>query len=151
VQLNHTMPPSLQSPTQLKSQPPWNPSKTREVPISNPRERKELLTPIQEEPPSYTEASGSRSGFETPYIPPSLYSRKVRAPAPNVRKFRTPPVKVTRDNPPASELPPYYDVDPVIAASRALQSAIAGCKPVIAKPTFSWKGRPHKLRSTLRI
>jgi hypothetical protein len=71
---------SLHSPIQLKSQPPWNPSRTREVPISNPPKQKEPITPIQEELPSYSEASGPGSGFGIPDIPPPPYSRTVRAP-----------------------------------------------------------------------
>jgi hypothetical protein len=147
------MAPSLQSPIQLKYQPHWKPSRTTEVPISKPRTPKGPLTPIPEELPSYTEVSRSRSGFKTPDIPPPSYSPKVRVPPTKVvRKLRTPPRKVARNNPPSSELPPYYDVDPVIAASRALQNAIAGHKPVNekAQPTFARKSR-HKLKSTLRI
>lgn len=149
----HAMPASLQSPIQLKYRPPWKPSRMSAAPLSNPRKRHDQVNPIPEELPSYTEVSRSRSGFETPDIPPPPYSRKVRAPPPKViRKLRTPPLKVARNNPPASELPPYYDVDPVIAAARALQNSIAGRKPVNenAQPAFAPKAR-HKLKSTLRI
>ena len=150
----HLKPPSP-SKTSTARKIPLSRTRTSEDRLSDTRKRKGQFAPVLEEIHSYIKRARLGPGFETPDAPPPPYSPKSRAPPPKaVGNLRAAPVKINRIKPSECELPPYYEVDPVLAASLALQNAMTASRPMSekAQPTSQTlrKGRSHKLKSTLR-
>lgn len=106
---------------------PSNISISQYVPKAKPK-------PSDEKLPSYTEALHSRLTSQPAGLPPP-YSLK-----PYISHHRI------IHTPPITELPPYWDVDPVRAAAIAMNGGTSKRKHVKNPP----KNRSHRLNMTLR-
>jgi len=127
---------STQSPARLIKLKTRNgstsPSPTN-IPIL-PRLQKARAKPRDEILPSYSDA------VRSPLIPQPHVTLPAYSPKPYIACCKI------IQTPPARELPPYYDIDPVRAAAVAMSSCASKGRPLKKPP----KNRSFKLRVTLR-